>query len=187
MNQSQLIGSADMPTNGRDPPHIPCFAWVTVPASPPPSFQMLLIIKNTRSRVFLIISVEMAGSNPRPERCRRVVYMRRSFLFVRCIRFETVKIRTLPILKFRPHSKETYANYPDNMTCPSAHRESSGDTSLLKRKRMRSSLLQNMEKQLLCLCWHFQFDREIYELTIMLGTHTIQTHLSVETFHPRIK
>ncbi len=95
----------------------------------------------------MFLQVEMAGANPRPERCWRVIYMRRSFLFVRCVRCETVKIRTLPILKFRPHSKETYTNYPDNMTCPSAHRESSGDTSLLKRMRMQNPLLRNTEKR----------------------------------------
>ena len=101
------------------------------------------------------------------------------FCWFRCLRFEINKIRKLPILKFRHTAKESPFAYPDDMTCPSAYQEYSGDTSLLKRKRKRSSLLQSMEKQLLCLCWHFQFDREIYELTILLGTHTVHTGLFV--------
>ena len=111
--------------------------------------QSLISTQKTKApfKALMFLLVEMAEANPRPERCQRVIYVRRSFHLIRCVRFETVKIRTLPILKFRSHSKETYTNYPDNMTCPSAHRESSGDTSLLKRRRMQNCLLRNTEKQ----------------------------------------
>lgn len=114
-----------------------------------------------------------------------MIYMRISFLGFRCTWYEVNKIHLLPILFVLPIEREISTDYPDDMTCPSAYQEYSGDTSLLKRKRMRSCLLQSMEKQLLCFFWHFQFDRKIYELAIRLGTHKHQTHLFVEAGHPQ--